>query len=92
MFRRILLWFFRDRQTGAITVVQAPNLTLWIVTVATIIRWIWPSEGTLSVALTVAVTGGLLIWASDEILRGVNPWRRCLGAAVAAYEIATKIM
>ena len=26
MVRQILLWFFRNRQTGAITVAQAPNL------------------------------------------------------------------
>jgi hypothetical protein len=31
----------------------------------------------------------LLIWAADEIVRGVNPWRRCLGAAVAIYELTT---
>ena len=25
----------------------------------------------------------------DEIFRGVNPWRRCLGGAVLAYELTT---
>jgi hypothetical protein len=25
----------------------------------------------------------------DEIARGVNPWRRCLGTIVAAYAVAT---
>lgn len=39
--------------------------------------------------LTVAFKGFLLVWAADEILRGVNPWRRCLGAAVLIYELAT---
>jgi hypothetical protein len=34
----------------------------------------------------IAFRGGLLIWAGDEIVRGVNPWRRCLGSAVAAYD------
>jgi hypothetical protein len=34
------------------------------------------------------VQSRLLIWAGDEIVRGVNPWRRCLGAAVASYELA----
>ena len=30
------------------------------------------------------VVGGvsLAIWALDEVGRGVNPWRRCLGASV----------
>lgn len=86
---QILLWFFRNRETGAITIAQAPNLVLWIVIVASILLWIWPSAGTASVALTVAFKGGLLVWAFDEVVRGVNPWRRCLGTAVAVYEIAT---
>lgn len=87
--RRILNWFFRNRETGAITVAQWPNLVLWIVIVAAVLLWIWPSPGQVSIALAVVVKGGLLIWAADEIVRGVNPWRRCLGAAVAVYEIMT---
>jgi hypothetical protein len=89
MLRQVLQWFFRNRQTGAITVAQAPNLVLWIVIVAAVARWIWPSEGTLSLACTAVVTGGVIIWAVDEIVRGVNPWRRCLGTAVLAYELTT---
>jgi hypothetical protein len=30
-----------------------------------------------------------MIWAADEIFRGVNPWRRLLGIAVLVYEMAT---
>jgi hypothetical protein len=51
--------------------------------------WIWPSAGKISFALTVVFKGGLLVWAMDEIIRGVNPWRRFLGGAVAVYVIAT---
>jgi hypothetical protein len=87
--QRFLQWFFRNRDTGAITIAQAPNLALWIVIVAAVLRWLWPFDGKLSEALTVVVKGGLLFWAADEIFRGVNPWRRCLGAAVVVYEIAT---
>lgn len=87
--RKIVDWFFRHRETGAITIAQAPNLTLWIVIVAAALHWFWPSSGKVSVALTLVVKGGLLIWAADEIVRGVNPWRRCLGAAVAVYELIT---
>ncbi|GAA0005915.1 glycine/betaine ABC transporter permease [Bradyrhizobium sp. CCBAU 11434] len=89
--RRALLWFFRNRETGEITIAQAPNLALWIVMVAGILLWIWPSAGRLSLGLTVIFKGGLLVWAADEIVRGVNPWRRCLGAAVALYEMTTII-
>jgi len=43
-------------------------------------------------ALMVVFKGGLLVWASDEILRGVNPWRRCLGTVVAFYVLATAFL
>ena len=87
--RRILDWFFRSRETGTITIAQWPNLILWIVIVAGVLRWIWPSAGMASLGLTIIVKGGLIIWGADEIIRGVNPWRRCLGAAVIVYEFMT---
>ncbi len=40
-------------------------------------------------ALTIAVNGGLVLWTVDEIVRGVNPWRRSLGAVVLLYEFTT---
>lgn len=87
--RRFLHWLFRNRETGAITIAQTPNLVLWIVIVSGIVLWIWPAAGKASVALTLVFKGGLLVWAADEIVRGVNPWRRCLGAAVAVYVLIT---
>ncbi|RXH20369.1 hypothetical protein EAS54_03845 [Bradyrhizobium guangzhouense] len=89
--RKFLIWFFRNRETGVITVAQAPNLILWIAIVAALLRWAWLSSGQAGVALTVIIKGGLLLWAADEIVRGVNPWRRCLGTAVAIYEIVTTL-
>jgi hypothetical protein len=46
------------------------------------------ASGNLSVALEIMFKGGLLVWAVDELFRGVNPWRRCLGAAVLGYELS----
>ena len=89
--RRFLDWFFRSRDTGAITIAQWPNLVLWTVIVAGLLLWIWPSQGSASVVLTMVVKGGLVIWGADEIIRGVNPWRRCLGAAVVVYEVITLV-
>ncbi|MDF0492070.1 hypothetical protein [Bradyrhizobium yuanmingense] len=89
--RRFLDWFFRSRETGAITIAQWPNLILWIVIVAGLLLWIWPSAGRASVVLTIAFKGGLMIWGADEIIRGVNPWRRCLGAAVVVYALTTLV-
>jgi len=85
--RKFLQLFFRNRETGAITIVQAPNLVLWVVIAAAVLRWIGPADA--DAILTAAVKVGLLIWAVDEILRGVNPWRRCLGAAVFCYALVT---
>jgi hypothetical protein len=53
-----------------------------------VLRWIW-SSGNAGIVLTVAFKGSLLVWAADEIFRGVNPWRRCLGVVVLIYESAT---
>jgi hypothetical protein len=89
MMRQILQWFFRNRETGAVTIAQAPNIVLWVVIVAGALLWVWPSSGRPRVALEILVKGGLLVWAVDEGFRGVNPWRRCLGAAVMAYELTT---
>lgn len=88
---QVLQWFFRNRNTGEITIAQAPNLVLWIVIVAAVLRWVWPWRGPSATALDIAVRGGLVVWALDEIVRGVNPWRRCLGGAVLIYELATLV-
>jgi len=38
-------------------------------------------------ALEVGRDAALLIWAADEMLRGVNPFRRTLGLAVVAFTL-----
>ena len=86
-------WLFRHRRTGEITIVQAPNapLVLWLV--ATLIKVIFNVSGRLGTALTVFAIGELIIWAGDEVIRGVNPFRRAVGAVVLvviAVGIATR--
>jgi len=75
-------WLFRDRSTGGIVIAQWPNapLTLWLVTVAA--RWVFHPRGDWSTIVQVVGIVALVIWATDEIARGVNPWRRMLGAGV----------
>jgi hypothetical protein len=87
--QQLLQWFFRNRETGTITIAQAPNLILWIVIAAAALQWIWHPPGRLGVALEIIVKGGLFVLAVDEIFRGVNTWRRCLGVAVLGYELTT---
>jgi len=89
--RRFLQWFFRNRQTGAITIGQTPNLVLWIVIVGSALIWAWHPAGRLGAALEIVVKAAIFVWAVDEVWRGVNPWRRCLGAAVLGYELAAML-
>lgn len=78
-------WWFRDRATGRVVVAQWPNAPLVIFLVARVgDRVLAPSGPWLDVVGTVA----LLWWAGDEVLRGVNPFRRVLGAVIAAATLA----
>jgi hypothetical protein len=60
-----------------------------MVIIAGVLLWLVPSEGTAGSVLTAVFKAGVLVWAADEIVRGVNPWRRCLGGAVAIYTFMT---
>jgi len=85
--RRPIDWLFRNRTTGQITVGQFPNPALWLFLAATAARWALPSGGWADTALGDVATLALLWWAADEVLRGVNPWRRLLGAVVLAGQL-----
>jgi hypothetical protein len=76
-------WFLRDRYSGRIVVGQWPNLPLWLFAGARLVstwadeplrRWAW-----------LLSEAALFWWAADELARGVNPWRRCLGAGVLIW-------
>lgn len=87
--RRAFDWFFRDRRTGAVVIGQWPNLPLWIFVAASILEWLLETTAPglpvpVFASLRVVALLALAIWALDEIVRGVNPWRRCLGGAVLA--------
>jgi|SRR5579859_2451419 len=75
-------WVFRDRATGKLVIGQRPNLplTLWLACIVT--RWLVHPHGHWSTLLGAVGTIALVIWAGDEVARGVNPWRRMLGAGV----------
>lgn len=86
--RRAFDWMFRSRETGKVVVVQAPNIPLAIFFVAAAVRRFADLEGTARTAVAVLAFASLMWWAGDEILRGVNPFRRLLGAAVAVVTAA----
>ena len=75
-------WLFRNRETGRITIAQIPNLPLAIFLVATLVRVVFSPAGAVGTAVRVIGTAALLWWAADEVVRGVNPFRRLLGAVV----------
>lgn len=75
-------WALRDRATGRWVVAQRPNASLGIWLVATVARRLADPEGGVRTTLVVVATVALLWWAVDELARGVNPWRRALGAVV----------
>jgi hypothetical protein len=85
---RAIDWTFVNRRTGGITVAQWPNVPLSIFIVATLVlRLLHPSGGAHTAARVVA-DASILLWALDEVGRGVNPFRRMLGVVVACAVIA----
>ena len=76
---RLFGWLFRNRRTGRITVAQFPNVALSIFFVTVVLRWFVTSGTTAHTALDWIGVAALAWWAVDEVLRGVNPWRRLLG-------------
>jgi hypothetical protein len=83
----VIDWLFRNRQTGQITIAQMPNIPLGLFLIASVLRWLFDPSGGARTALGALATVGLLWWAVDEVVRGVNPWRRFLGGAVLAGQV-----
>ena len=80
-----------SRQTGEITIVQVPNLPLAIFLVTAVASRLL-ADSTAGSVLSVVSALALLVWAGDEIVRGVNPWRRILGATVLAVTVAGYVL
>ncbi len=80
-------WLFRNRHTGEITIAQVPNAPLIVFLVAVVVRLLLHPSGTVGTVVGAVATLALIAWAGDEILRGVNPWRRMLGGGVLAFTL-----
>jgi hypothetical protein len=80
---------FRSRSTGKITVVQVPNAALAVALVAWLLHRLLGPSGSINTPLTVLGTVALVVWAADEIIRGVNPWRRFLGGGVLVWQVVS---
>ena len=75
---------FRDRATGKIVIAQFPNLALIAWLALTVLTFL--ITGRAQTVAGYAATSALVVWAADELIRGVNPFRRLLGVAVLAWE------
>jgi len=78
-------WMFRSRTTGRITVAQLPNWPLATWLLATVVLWLVDPQGWFRTGLTIVASLTLAGWAVDEVLRGVNPFRRLLGGTVLVW-------
>jgi hypothetical protein len=81
-FRRSVRWVFVTPRTGGITVAQWPNVALSLFIALSIARRFIFQRGTPETTLRVLSAMTLIIWAVDELVRGVNPFRRILGLVV----------
>jgi len=78
-------WMFRSRTTGRITLVQLPNWPLAAWVLASVVMWLGHPQRWVHAVLVVLAPVALALWAGDEVLHGVNPFRRLLGVAVVTY-------
>jgi hypothetical protein len=84
---RGLRWWFENRQTGAITVGQFPNWPLFAIAATWVARAI-AQDGSRPYDLAAGAATVLWIyWGADELIRGVNPWRRLLGTGVIVWQV-----
>jgi hypothetical protein len=78
-------WLFRNRQTGEITIGQRANPPMVVFGAALAACRVFRPSGRIATALDLVATAALGAWAVDEVVRGVNPWRRGLGAGALLW-------
>jgi hypothetical protein len=89
---RALRWAFVSRRHGCLTVAQWPNVPLAIFLLATVASRVFHPARAAATFLRVLGVVALVVWAFDEVARGVNPFRRMLGVAVLVATVALLIL
>jgi hypothetical protein len=79
---------FRDRKTGRIVIAQRPNPALLVFLVASVIQRFGHPHGRVRSVIGAVAVIALLWWAVDEMVRGVNPFRRLLGVVIGVITVA----
>lgn len=87
MSARWVDWAFRSRETGKITLAQAPNVPLGLYIVVRVADTVFTPEGTVGMVLHWTGVAALVWWGGAELFTGVNPFRRLLGAAALAVAV-----
>ena len=85
-------WVFRDRRTGRIVVAQRPNAPIVVALACFGAARLADPPDPWRAVLSVGGNVALVVWAGDEVVRGVNPWRRALGAGVLAGLLAIRLI
>jgi hypothetical protein len=80
-------WWFENRDTGEITIGQFPNWPLFAVAGTWVVGWIADDDSRLADGASIAGTVLWCYWGADELVQGVNPWRRLLGGGVLAWQL-----
>ena len=84
-----LRWWFEHRETGKITIAQFPNRPLVLALVGILGSRL--VNGGLAEALRWLGTASIAWWAIDEVVRGVNPWRRSLGLSTIGWVLVNML-
>lgn len=81
-----LRWWFENRDTGGFTIAQFPNWPLFAIAGATVVRRLAEAGTATADGAGWTISALWLYWGGDELLRGVNPWRRLLGISVIGWQ------
>ncbi len=84
-------WWFESRQTGRIVLGQFPNWPLFAIAAGYVLRLVVGESSDVYGIAGGAITALWLFWGADELIRGVNPSRRLLGAVVIAWQLTRLI-
>ncbi len=71
---------------------QVPNIPLVVFLAAVVAGRLLDHHHQASRILADVAAGAIVVWALDEIVRGVNPWRRVLGTLVLGVSIRSLLV
>jgi hypothetical protein len=70
-------------------VAQVPNLALVVFLLAAAAGRLLDGHHQAAGVLSDVASGAIVFWSLDEIVRGVNPWRRVLGIVVLTASVVS---